>query len=209
MKLKVEYVDVQSISESAKNARTHSQAQVDQIARSIVEFGFNNPVLVDKDMEIIAGHGRVLAARQLGIKAVPCLILGHLSERQKRAYVLADNKIALNGGWDFSKLGDEISYLAEVDFDLSLTGFDEQELDALLKDDQSILPTSGHIAQPISVSSHERSAPGDGLAGDFGDNGVAYKSQYGVIVICEDEVEQKNVYSALTGAGHKCKIVVT
>jgi hypothetical protein len=114
MKLQIDYIDVSSLVDYAKNARTHSAAQVTQIANSIREFGFNNPVLIDGKGEIIAGHGRVLAAKQLNMEQVPCVMLGHLSERQKRAYVLADNKIALNSGWDFAKLSDELSYLADV-----------------------------------------------------------------------------------------------
>lgn len=156
MKLQIEYQDVLSLAEYAKNARTHSPAQVTQIANSIREFGFNNPVLIDGKGEIIAGHGRVMAAKQLNMEEVPCIMLGHLSERQKRAYVLADNKIALNSGWNFAKLSDELSYLADVEFDLSLTGFDEQELDALLRDDASILPEGSLEPEKIPVSAHHR-----------------------------------------------------
>jgi len=126
----------------ARNAKTHPEAQIEQIARSIEEFGFVNPVLVQGDFTIIAGHGRVLAAQKLGMKEVPCIVLSHLSERQARALVLADNRIQLNSGWDLEKLSEELSALAEQDFDLSITGFDEQELDALLKADAGVLPES-------------------------------------------------------------------
>jgi ParB-like chromosome segregation protein Spo0J len=156
MKLQIDYIDVSSLVDYAKNARTHSAAQVTQIAASIREFGFNNPVLIDVKGEIIAGHGRVMAAKHLNMEQVPCVMLGHLSERQKRAYVLADNKIALNSGWDFAKLSNELSSLADVEFDLSLTGFDEQELDALLRDDASILPEGGLEPEKIPVSAHHR-----------------------------------------------------
>ncbi|MGI9159516.1 MAG: ParB/Srx family N-terminal domain-containing protein [Saprospiraceae bacterium] len=125
---------------SDRNARTHTTAQVSQIAASIREFGFTNPVLADKNNLIIAGHGRVLAALQLDMPAIPVIRLGHLSERQVRALTLADNKIALNSGWDFARLSEELSELAMLDFDLTLTAFDEQELDVLLKSSSDVLP---------------------------------------------------------------------
>jgi len=115
----------------AKNARTHSDEQVAQIAGSIKEFGFNNPVLVDKDNSVIAGHGRLMAARKLGMDKVPVVELDHLTESQRKAYVLADNRIALNSGWDTSMLSLELQDLKD-DIDLSLLGFDPDELDALL-----------------------------------------------------------------------------
>ena len=115
----------------AKNARTHSDEQVAQIAGSIKEFGFNNPILVDKDNSVIAGHGRLMAARKLGMDKVPVVELDHLTESQRKAYVLADNRIALNSGWDTSMLSLELQDLKD-DIDLSLLGFDPDELDALL-----------------------------------------------------------------------------
>lgn len=116
----------------ARNARTHSDEQVGQIAASIREFGFTNPVLIDANGEIIAGHGRVLAANLLGLAFVPTITLGHLSDAQKRAYVLADNKLALNAGWDEKLLAEEIAALSDMDFDLSLTGFDDKEISSLM-----------------------------------------------------------------------------
>jgi DNA modification methylase len=115
----------------AKNARTHSDEQVAQIAGSIKEFGFNNPILVDKDNSVIAGHGRLMAARKLGMDKVPVVELQHLTESQRKAYVLADNRIALNSGWNTSMLSLELQDLKD-DIDLSLLGFDPDELDALL-----------------------------------------------------------------------------
>lgn len=128
---KLERVSVETLIPYAKNARTHSDEQVAQIAGSIREFGFNNPVLVDKDNTIIAGHGRVLAARKLGLTDVPVIVLDHLTESQRKAYVLADNRIALNSGWDVSMLSVELQDLKD-DIDLSLLGFDPKELDELL-----------------------------------------------------------------------------
>ena len=112
----------------ARNSRTHSDAQVAQIAASIREFGFTNPVLVDGANGVIAGHGRILAARKLGMDTVPVIELAHLSEAQKRAYVIADNKLALNAGWDDEMLRVEISELTDSGFDVSLLGFSDQEL---------------------------------------------------------------------------------
>jgi DNA modification methylase len=128
---KIEWQSVDKLIPYAKNARTHSDEQVAQIAGSIKEFGFNNPVLVDKDNSIIAGHGRLMAARKLGMDKVPVVQLGHMTEAQRKAYVLADNRIALNSGWDTSMLSLELQDLKD-DIDLSLLGFDPDELDALL-----------------------------------------------------------------------------
>jgi hypothetical protein len=118
----------------ARNSRTHSDAQVAQITASIREFGFTNPVLVDGSNGVIAGHGRILAARKLGMDTVPVIELAHLSEAQKRAYVIADNKLALNAGWDDEMLRVEISELTDAGFDLALTGFDAEEIAGLIGD---------------------------------------------------------------------------
>ncbi len=128
----IETLSVTKLVPYARNARTHSAAQVAQIAASIREFGFTNPVLIDAEDGIIAGHGRILAARQLNIAKVPCIRLGHLSEAQKRAYVLVDNKLALNAGWDAQMLSAEILGLQELNFDLDLTGFSSDEIASLL-----------------------------------------------------------------------------
>jgi ParB-like chromosome segregation protein Spo0J len=116
----------------ARNPRTHSDAQVAQIAASIAEFGFNNPILVDTKAGIIAGHGCLLAARKLGLTEVPVIVLDHLTEAQKRAYVIADNKLAENAGWDDEMLRVEIEALQDESFDVSLLGFEDEELARLL-----------------------------------------------------------------------------
>jgi DNA modification methylase len=119
----------------ANNARTHSDEQVLQIAASIKEFGFTNPILLDGDNGIIAGHGRVMAAKKLGMEEVPTIELTHLSEAQKKAYILADNKLALNAGWDDALLAIEFEELKEMDFDIELTGFDLDEIDAMIPEE--------------------------------------------------------------------------
>ncbi len=118
----------------AKNPRTHSDAQIAQIAASIAEFGFNNPILVDTKAGIIAGHGRLLAARKLGLTEVPVIVLDHLTEAQKRAYVIADNQLALNAGWDEDLLRTELATLQVEDFKLDLIGFEDEELARLLSE---------------------------------------------------------------------------
>jgi DNA modification methylase len=120
----------------AKNARTHSDEQVAQIAASIAEFGFNAPILVDSNAGIIAGHGRLLAARKLSLTEVPVVVLDHLSETQRRAYVIADNKLALNAGWDEKVLAAELRDLENEGVDLALVGFSDDELEDLLTDDE-------------------------------------------------------------------------
>lgn len=139
-KLQIKYVAVDAIRPNAKNARRHPDAQIAALVQGIREFGFLAPVLVTSDMELIAGEGRWLAAQAAGLKEIPVMDGSHLSERQRRAYVLADNRINQMSSWDYSKLSAELSALAELDYDLRLTAFDEQELDALLKDDAGILP---------------------------------------------------------------------
>jgi len=134
MTIQVEQRRVDDLIPYARNSRTHSDAQVAQIAASIQEFGWTNPVLIDGDGGLIAGHGRLLAARKLGLVEVPCIALGHLSETQKRALIIADNKLALNAGWDDAMLALEIGELAESGFDLGLMGFSDAEISALSAD---------------------------------------------------------------------------
>jgi hypothetical protein len=130
----LELVPIDELIPYAKNSRTHSADQVAQIAASIKEFGFTNPVLIDDEGGIIAGHGRVQGARKLGMDAIPCLRLSGLTEAQKRAYVIADNKLALNAGWDDDMLRLELTELKDADFDLSLLGFSDAELGVLMED---------------------------------------------------------------------------
>jgi DNA modification methylase len=132
MTLKIETRPVADLIPYIANSRTHSDAQVAQIAASIKEFGWTNPILIDGDNTIIAGHGRLLAARKLGMESVPAIVLDHLSKAQQRALVIADNQLALNAGWDMDMLKAEVEDLKLDDFDLGLLGFDDKFLDGLL-----------------------------------------------------------------------------
>ena len=120
-----------------RNPRTHTPEQVTKIAASLLEYGWTNPILVDGELGIIAGHGRLLAARELGMETVPVIELSHLSEAQKRAYVIADNRLALDAGWDETLLTEELKALEAMDFDLSMTGFDLDELHGYLEDEEA------------------------------------------------------------------------
>ena len=122
----------------ARNSRTHSEVQINKIASSIKEFGFLNPVLIDKDNGIIAGHGRVMAAQKLGLKEVPVLQIGHLSETQKRAYIIADNRLALDAGWDEEMLRAEFNFLGNDGFNLELTGFEIKELSSIFDETKGV-----------------------------------------------------------------------
>jgi site-specific DNA-methyltransferase (adenine-specific) len=130
--MEIKEVEVTALIPYAKNSRTHDDAQVAQIAASIKEFGWTNPILVDGDKGIIAGHGRLMAARKLKMDKVPVIELNGMTDAQKKAYVIADNRLALNAGWDNAMLTIELQDLEDEGFDLSLTGFDKDELDALL-----------------------------------------------------------------------------
>lgn len=140
MKLKIEYLPVELLKEYAGNARIHTPHQVEQIQKSIAQFGFNVPLLIRPDNTLVAGHGRLIAAKSLGIDKVPCIRIEHLTDEQAKAFTLADNKIALNASWDFEKLSAELNDLVETNFDIGLIGFDESELDNLLAESCSILP---------------------------------------------------------------------
>jgi DNA modification methylase len=168
----------------ARNSRTHSDAQVAQIAASIREFGWTNPVLIDGADGIIAGHGRLLAARKLGLTEVPCIVLDHLSETQKRALIIADNKLALNAGWDSEMLGLELQELAAEDFDMGLVGFTDDELAALLAEKTEGLTdpdeTPEPPADPVSV---------------LGDVWVLGKHR----IVCGDSTDADTVAKCLNG----------
>ena len=169
----------------ARNSRTHSDAQVAQIAASVREFGWTNPVLVDGENGIIAGHGRILAARKLGMAEVPCIELAGLTDTQRRAYIIADNKLALNAGWDDELLALELGELNAADFDMALVGFDAGELSAAMGLDEEL----------------------DGEAPKI-DEGIDYKEKFAIIVDCADEAEQQATFERLDSMGFTCKVLV-
>jgi DNA modification methylase len=155
--LNVQLRPIEQLIPYARNARTHSPQQVAQIAASINEYGFCNPVLTDPDGGIIAGHGRVLAARKLGLTEVPVIVLGHLSKNQRQAFMLADNQLALNAGWNEEMLRLELEALTQSGIDLQITGFDQKELDRLLKD----LPMPVDPDEAPGVAEEVVTEPGD------------------------------------------------
>jgi ParB-like chromosome segregation protein Spo0J len=135
LELQIEYLSLGSLAPYARNARTHSKKQVKQIVGSIRQFGFTNPVLIDRENTILAGHGRVAAAKLMELTEVPCVRLEHMTKAQKRAYVLADNKLALNAGWDEELLAEELEAILGEDagFDVSTTGFSLAEVNSLIE----------------------------------------------------------------------------
>jgi len=158
--LKIDYISASDLVPYENNSRAHSKEQVEQIKRSMTEFGFTNPILIDEHNGIIAGHGRLRAAQELGIDTVPTILLEGLTEAQRKAYVIADNKLALNASWDMELLLDEISSLRAEDFDIDLLGFDLSELEiedldyGLLDDietDESLEEMSQNIMRGIQI----------------------------------------------------------
>lgn len=192
-KLKVEWLAVDCLIPYANNPKEHPPEQVEQIAASIRAFGFNDPIAVDENNVVIEGHGRLLAAQELGLKKVPVISLSHLSEGERKAYALAHNKLTLNSGWDVEKLQLELEGLQELDFEnLELTGFSLEELERFSLDESDKLSEAGDIedeSEKTEVS-------------------IQYENQYGVIVQCESEAQQERVFTELSEAGYSCKVVV-
>lgn len=185
---KIVHQRVDALVPYARNSRTHSDEQVAQIAASIREFGFTNPVLVDDQGGIVAGHGRVLAAKQIGMDTVPTICVGWLSEKQRRAYVIADNQLALNAGWDDAVLASEMDDLLAEDFDLQLIGFDPETLDDILAGANN---DSAARAEPAETSA-----------------GINYQEKFAVLVDCKNESDQRRVFDKLTTDGLSCKVLV-
>lgn len=178
--LKISMTETDKLIPYARNSRTHSSEQVAQIAASIKEFGFLNPIIIDGENGIIAGHGRVMAAQKLGLKELPCVEAAHLTDAQRKAYVIADNKLALNAGWDYEMLKIELGDLEALDFDLSVIGFDDKETLKILGDgmDEIKAPTEDE-----------------------------YKEVYEVVVSCRDESEQEAIFQMMTAKGLKCRVL--
>ena len=178
--LKIEYLPVGSLKPYEKNARKHQDADVQTIVASIKEFGFDDPIGVwGEDNLIVEGHGRLMAAKKLGMETVPVIHLDHLTDEQRRAYALAHNKTAEMSEWDFDLLGDELDGI--FDIDMSDFGFD--------LDFETSGESSGEPAEPKTETSFN------------------YTEQYGVIVMCSDEAEQEQIYNRLTDEGYTCKVV--
>ena len=146
--MEITYKKVKDLIPYINNSRTHSEEQVNQIVASMNEFGFTNPLLIDEKDNIIAGHGRLLASKKLNMEEVPCIVLSSLTETQKKAYVIADNKMALNAGWDEELLKIELENLKELDFDLELTGFSSKEIDKIFEEESAKNPYTSKISIP-------------------------------------------------------------
>jgi ParB-like chromosome segregation protein Spo0J len=175
-KLKIEYVPIDSIKEYKRNAKLHPDEQVEQICNSIRETGFNDPIGVWHG-ECVEGHGRILAAKKLGMKEVPIIRLDELTDEQRRAYALAHNKLTMNSGFDIELLDMELAEIETID--MTLLGFDDDKQE-------------GDEDQPAEPSR---------------ETSFNYKEQYGVIVMCKDEQEQEAVYNRLAEEGYECKVV--
>jgi len=174
--LKIDYVATDDLIPYIHNSRTHSEAQVKQIAVSIREFGFTNPILIDDEGTIIAGHGRVMAAKVLQLDEVPTITLGALTDAQRKAYVIADNKLALNAGWDTEVLLAEIESLQDLNFDTQLLGFSADELSEML-----------NIEEPELKEE-------------------SYAEIFNIVVECDDEMEQEKIFNKLEAEGYKCRV---
>lgn len=217
-KRKIEYIKIEKLRHYERNTRTHNDAQLNQIIASINEFGFTNPVLIDESNVLIAGHGRTTAAQMMGLKEVPAIRLNGLSEPQKKALRIADNKLALNAGWDEELLKLELGDLQELDYDLDLVGFDLTEIDALLQDvggfDEPIIspPAARDTTAARPEYTQVNTTPDYNETGSVDSTspprGITYKANYAIIVVCGDEREQEETYNTLTSQGYTCKVLV-
>ena len=177
--LKVEYKKTAELIPYVNNARTHSEEQIKQVAASIKEFGFTNPILIDENNGIIAGHGRSLAAELLKMEQVPTITLTGLTDNQRKAYIFADNKLALNAGWDIDLVKMELEGLKDVDYDINLIGFDEKELSEFFDE---------YVASDINDK------PMD-------------KEEFLVVIECSDEQQQSDVFEVVEDKGWSCKLM--
>jgi len=181
MALRIEYLPITQLRPYGRNARIHSEAQIDAIAESIRQFGFNSPILIGDDNGVIAGHARLAAARKLKLDTVPCVRLSHLNDAQRRAYILADNRLAEMAVWDEELLKSELSELSVLDAELDLSFLDFKFDDLLSENGDnhgSQKPKEPKLLHIFEVS-----------------------------VVCKDEYEQKAVYEHLTQLGYKCRVL--
>lgn len=199
------------------NARIHDDAQVEAIATSIRRFGFQSPILATPEGQVVAGHGRLLAAKQLGLVEVPVVVVQGLSTDEVRAYLIADNKTAERSRWDLDLLAEELSDLESAGIEALDLGFTDAELAELIEEAEGAMrgdvADEAHDVQIQGAHQVEPSAepetppPFDTAAHDPGPG--RYREQYGVIVVCEDEQEQESVYARLTDLGLSCRVVTT
>lgn len=179
-KLAIKYKKTTELTAYAKNSRTHSDSQVAQLVASLREFGFTNPILIDSKNGIIAGHGRLKAAQELGYETVPTIELGELTEEQRRAYIIADNKLALNAGWDYELLSFELQDLQDAGFDVGLTGFSDDEIKAMNATEEEI--------------DEDFKEPSD-------------ESRNTLLIECSGERELETLYEEMQKRGFQCKIM--
>lgn len=175
--LQIEWLPIEELQTYENNAKIHTGEQIEQIKKSIEEFGFNDPIAVWKNNVIIEGHGRLIAATELGLEKVPVIRLDHLTDEQRKAYTLVHNRLTMNTGFDIDMLDAELGELG--DFNMEQFGFD-----SIVFDD-------------------------NGVADGGTETGTSFKysEQYGVIVVCDNEAEQEDVYNKLAGEGYNCKVV--
>ncbi len=176
--MKIEKVNIDSVKVYPNNAKIHTAEQIEEIKKSIQEFGNNDPIAIDENSFIIEGEGRYLAQKDMGMKEIEVIRLTHLNEEQKVAYMLVHNKLTMNTGFDLDLLEEELSKISSID--MKEFEFDIKEIEEELKEEEQ--------SQEPSFN---------------------YKEQYGVIVICKDEVEQEKVYNTLLDQGYECKVVTT
>jgi hypothetical protein len=179
--LAIVYRRIDALAPYEKNARTHSDEQVAQIAASIKEFGWTNPILIDETGSVIAGHGRLMAARSMGMDEVPTITLSGLSDTQRRALILADNKLGLNAGWDDDLLKIELTELSEANFDLGITGFSTADMALLF---------------PEPAKERDASSRIDGM-------------KFQIVVECEDEEHQVDLLGRIEALGISCRALIS
>jgi ParB-like chromosome segregation protein Spo0J len=180
IQLKIVYKKTEDLIPYARNSRTHDEKQIAQIAASIKEFGFTNPILLDGENGIIAGHGRVLAAQKLGETKVPTIELAHLNEHQKRAYIIADNKLALNSGWDNEMLQLEMETLQDAGYGIDVLGFDNKDLKALFG---NLSDADDKVNEPVDENRNL------------------------LMIECEGERELETLFEEMQKRGFECKIL--
>jgi ParB-like chromosome segregation protein Spo0J len=192
---KITMVDLAKINPYSGNPRIHPDSQIEKLVISIQQFGFVQPLLIDGEFNLIAGHGRLIAAKKIGMAQVPSIVIDHLSEREKKALIITDNKLSELSKWDFEKLADEVSELVGLDFDVDNLGFDEQEIESLLQDEPDLLPASA--PKTIHVESYDRV--------ESGEKSGQPEKLFQLIVACDDMADQNKLARKLKKEGRTVK----